>query len=348
LQKIRESLDQVRSDQENNLVLIKKMNAEVVLHSENMQNLIATTSGQSIRQIETTAKLIAPIANEVNCALNVILAQQASQSVIINSISDIQTQLNLMQERILNINFLATRSTSALLRRGQIALEKPIALAKPGKAASLEKQIETLRKAAPNNIDAWIAAYEAGLAEYHKTKEGNLSHEGHMGAGIFRMFVNVHGRGRLLDFGCGPLAVPIYLADWPINQIAGFDPLEPFEPHPFLFARTFGENIPWPDQSFETIVIGTSLDHVYLLDKVLDELKRLLTPRGRLLVWTAMVDSTAPYDPYGPAINQPDAFHLFHPGKNWFYDLFEKDYELLERMETVAGAEMLAYQRREA
>jgi SAM-dependent methyltransferase len=293
------------------------------------------------------ATRIAPIANEVNRALNVVLAQQTSQSGIAISVADIRSQLNLMQERVMNINLLSARSISALLQRSLSNTGQPLVITKPEKSLSFEKQIEAFRKLAPNNIDAWIGTYKAGLIEYNKTNEGNLSHEGHMGAGIFRMFINVHGRGRLLDFGCGPLPVPIYLGDWPLNQLAGFDPLEPFEPHPFPFAKTLGENIPWPDQSFETIVIGTSLDHVYLLDKVLDELKRLLAPRGRLLIWTAMMESTAPYDPYGPTIDQPDAFHLFHPGKNWFYDRFAKDYELIERMETVAGAEMLAYQKRE-
>jgi SAM-dependent methyltransferase len=126
--------------------------------------------------------------------------------------------------------------------------------------------------------------------------------------------------------------------------LAGFDPLKPLAPHPFPFAQSLGETVPWPDNSFETVVVATSLDHVYLLDKALAEIKRVLVPKGRLILWTALLPETPPYDPYGPQITPPDQFHLFHPGRNWFLALFEADFDLIERMPTVAQAEMIAYQ----
>jgi len=69
-------------------------------------------------------------------------------------------------------------------------------------------------------------------------------------------------------------------------------------------------------------------------------------PDGRLLIWTAMLPETPPYDPYGPEIVPADQNHLFHPGRNWFYDLFASDFDLLERMETVTQSEMLAFRRK--
>lgn len=75
-------------------------------------------------------------------------------------------------------------------------------------------------------------------------------------------------------------------------------------------------------------------------------MKRVLVAGGKLLIWTAMLNETPRYEPRGPKFAPPDTFHLFHPGKNWFYDLFQSDYRLIERLPTVADAEFLAYELR--
>ncbi len=305
---------------------------------------LANDVNAALSAVKGQQALLGPMANELNAALNSVMAQQSAQSAIIASLSRIETEAARERDRTMALNLLVGRGTAAVIRRQSERRDGHLPVLTPVKPPSIAKQIETLGKLAPHNINSWVAAYKAGIAEGERSVEGNLSHDGHMGAGYFRFFINVHGRGRLLDFGCGPLAVPAYLADWPLDQLAGFDPQKPFAPHPFPFAQSLGETVPWPDHSFETVVIATSLDHVYLLDKALAEVKRVLVPGGRLLVWTALLPESAAYDPYGPTITPPDEYHLFHPGQNWFHQLFASDYDMIERMETVAQAEMLAYQ----
>ena len=91
-------------------------------------------------------------------------------------------------------------------------------------------------------------------------------------------------------------------------------------------------------------MIATSLDHIFLLDNALAEIKRVLVPSGRLLIWTAIFDQTSRYLPRGPKFDPPDRFHLFHPGRNWFYELFQSDYRLIERIPSIANTELIAYE----
>jgi SAM-dependent methyltransferase len=285
------------------------------------------------------------VANEVNAILNAVLPQTQSFHAIEQRIDRLARSFAEAHETDAGLNMLMVRSTSALIARMQgKSAAKTEAVLPPIAVATLAQQMTAMKKVAPANFSAWHAAYEAGIAEGLRTAEGNLSHEGHIGAGHFRMFVNVHARGRVLDVGCGPIPLPSYLNDWPIEALAGIDPQLPFEPHPFPFAQSFAETIPWPDASFETVVIGTSLDHVYLLDQALDEIKRVLVPRGRLLIWTSIFDDTPRYLPKGPKFTPPDSYHLFHPGRNWFYDLFQPDYRMIERLPSVANAELVAYE----
>ncbi|PWT76850.1 MAG: hypothetical protein C5B46_00615 [Proteobacteria bacterium] len=253
-----------------------------------------------------------------------------------------------LEKRIerLHIDQLLSARAAAALARGVVRRSDAAGtLARSSLAPSLEAQIEAFRKAAPHNVDGWLRAFEAAKAAGHESLEGNLSHEGSVGANHFRLFVDACGRGRILDVGCGPLPLPVYLSDWPLDQIAGVDPLPPQGAHPFAFVQTFAEHLPWPDGSFETVVIATSLDHTFLLDVALAEIRRVLTRDGRLLIWTGLVDTSEPYDPYGPEISAPDRFHLFHPGRNWFFQLFARDYRLIDRVSAAGGAEFLAFER---
>jgi SAM-dependent methyltransferase len=308
---------------------------DLVLRVEQAQ---AAAESRISASITSAAAETQRVANLVNGAENRLLG----------SLGEFAKTLTVQTETDAGLRLLTARGLAALFSRGSRAPAGPqtvIAEANPVPAVS--EQIKALREAAPTNIDLWLKAFEAGTAESQRSAEGSLSHEGHIGAGHFRMFVNVHGRGRILDVGCGQLEMPSYLSDWPIDQIAGLDPIASAGTHPFAFAHTLAEFIPWPDNSFETVVVATSLDHVYLLDRALAEIHRVLVPKGRLLLWSAMFDETPAYAPYGPAIVPPDDYHLFHPGRNWFYRLFEEQYQLIERVSTVASAEMLAYVRRD-
>jgi SAM-dependent methyltransferase len=214
-------------------------------------------------------------------------------------------------------------------RYGWPNLIPPISLPVP---CDLDEQFARLRDAAPRNFGVWLTASEAGRIAYEKRDAASLSTVDHRDAFRFRQFLAIHARGRILDIGVGPLAIPSYLVDFHPARLAAIDPLLPYEEHPFAFVRSTAEFIPWSDESFETVVAATSLDHLYLLDRALGEIRRVLIRGGRFIVWSAVFPHTPPYDPCGETITPPDAYHLFHPGENWFPALLSRYFRLIERI----------------
>jgi ubiquinone/menaquinone biosynthesis C-methylase UbiE len=157
-------------------------------------------------------------------------------------------------------------------------------------------------------------------------------------AETFRNFLRRHLRGTVLDIGCGPQPIPVYLENYPHELIAGVDPILPAQPHRFTFVQTVAEFLPWPDNTFDVIVIGTSLDHVFLLDRALVEMRRVLKPTGRLVVWTSFTPGAPRYDPYDPDAGKFDKYHLFHFDRTWFEETLGHYFKVEEAEIDVAGS----------
>jgi SAM-dependent methyltransferase len=90
-------------------------------------------------------------------------------------------------------------------------------------------------------------------------------------------------KGRLLDVGCGkrPYAL-IY--DSLVEQSVGTEVA--FSPHGTLAADVinYAENLPFSDQSFDTILCTEVLEHTRRPQQVLQEFARVLKPGGYLLL----------------------------------------------------------------
>lgn len=292
--------------------------------------------------------------NLIEFHLEHVLRSTVTELNALNAL-DVKSQLLSQQIGDLKAELHSFRASTLLRARGDAQLRAPARVAAqfpdvaPPRAMAWDAQLAELRRRAPANFDLWLDRFEVGRIEYEKRLPTSLSTIDHGEAFQFRSFVAIHGSGRMLDVGCGPLARPSYLLDHPDRLLAGVDPLTPYEPHPFQFARAAGEFLPWPDGSFETVVSGTSIDHVYLLDVAIDEAARVLAPGGRFLVWTSLFPQTRPYDPYAGPIEAIDAYHLFHPGENWFPQAIERRFRLVERhdVSTVGFANaFLAYEKR--
>lgn len=196
---------------------------------------------------------------------------------------------------------------------------------------SPEAVLETFRRRAPAAFAAWMLAFEENKAEYAVAdrRHASLSVASNPGAEAFAQWVRPWLRGRVLDIGCGPQPVPVYLESYPPRRCAGIDPLPPHEEHPFIFRRAFCESIPWPDGCFETVTCATSLDHVFDLDRALDDIRRVLVPGGILLLWVGFVEGAAAYD-VDRVSDRLDRFHLFHFDRPWFYPMVLRRFEILE------------------
>lgn len=195
----------------------------------------------------------------------------------------------------------------------------------------LEDVLDSMRSRSPAAFDVWQRAFEAGRVQYDSQvdRSSSLSVASNPGAEGFSLWVRPWLRGRVLDVGCGPQALPLYLQGYPLDRCAGIDPLEPYERHPFLFRRAFCERIPWPECAFDAVICATSLDHVFDLDRSLREIRRVLAPEGVLLLWISFIDGAVEYDI--DRIRAPiDPFHLFHFDRPWFYPLVMRDFDMLE------------------
>jgi SAM-dependent methyltransferase len=149
----------------------------------------------------------------------------------------------------------------------------------------------------------------------------------------FGGFVAPYLAGRVLDVGCGPYAVPLYLQQYPNELIYGIDPVDPFEPHPFTFVRGFAEFLPFPDASFDVVIAATSLDHALSLDRALSSIRRVIKPGGQFLVWDGFVNGSPRYDPEDPALKPIDDFHFFHFDEGWFEEIMrEHDFDVREKL----------------
>ncbi|NIX76820.1 class I SAM-dependent methyltransferase [Microvirga terricola] len=208
-------------------------------------------------------------------------------------------------------------------------------LSEPDRSASFPDILKRLERDYPKVYPIWKTLFDNAVPLYQDDPDANLSTVNHPTATRFRDWVNLYAYGRLLDIGCGPVAVPHYLDGYDLSLVAGLDPLDGREPHPFQFYRGCAEYLPWPDGSFETVVIATSLDHVISLRKTLSEIRRVLSPSGVLILWLGFIPGGKYFDPHPEEEPVPiDNYHLFHFDRPWFEEIMA-EYFTLEAVQQI-------------
>jgi SAM-dependent methyltransferase len=191
-----------------------------------------------------------------------------------------------------------------------------------------EEALANLEALNPRLFPVWKQLFDNGSRAYYEEKEGSCSHNTHYHAKLFGAYCEIYAQGRVLDVGCGPHGVPSYLATWNRAQSAGLEPLVPSTEPDFELQRGFNEFLPWTDDSFDTVLSATSLDHVLSLDRSLAEVRRVLKPSGRYLIWLASIAGAPAFDPNKEAFEPIDQFHLFHFDRVWIEPLFEAHFEI--------------------
>lgn len=203
---------------------------------------------------------------------------------------------------------------------------------KPAKNLTIEECHKRLKEIVPETFKQWQKLFEVNMKEYEDLPTDSCSVRGHEMAENFKKFIIPYLRGRVLDIGCGPQPVPSYLEGYPVNLISGIDPIPEGEPHLFEFVNGVSEFLPWEDESFDVVLTATSLDHVLLLDRTLDEIKRVLTSDGVYITWVSFTKGADVYNPYQEHLKPIDRFHLFHFDKEWFEKELSRNFDILEVM----------------
>ena len=189
---------------------------------------------------------------------------------------------------------------------------------------SLEACCLKLRDLAPDAYTVWKDLLDVNSWAYEGFPTDSCSVQGHPMAEEFKAFLGSYLHGTVLDIGCGPQPMPVYLGGYPPELLAGLDPLWPKQEHPFQFVQGVAEFLPWPDRSFDIVIAATSMDHVLLLDPALAEVRRVLKKTGHFIVWVSFIPGAVKYNPYRKDIKALDKYHLFHFDKPWFDQLMDK------------------------
>lgn len=212
--------------------------------------------------------------------------------------------------------------------RGEIKIEPQcLPIRRDIKFEQSLRQLELLN---PNIFPVWKELFDNGAKSYVEERLGSCSHREHHHAKLFGMYVEQFGHGLILDIGCGPYSMPSYLAMRDPRQVFGLEPLPIMVDPGYTVTRGFNEFLPWEDGQFDTVVSGTSLDHVLSLDASLSEVRRVLKPSGKYLVWLASIPGAAAFDETAESFEPIDRFHLFHFDRAWVEPVFERYFNIAD------------------
>lgn len=124
-----------------------------------------------------------------------------------------------------------------------------------------------------------IVTYYKELVSYHISRETDLNKES-----IIHILDNIKGNS-ILDISCGTGYLAKKIIEINPVDVVGIDfiiseELKNLEQPKFIEATI--ENIPYPDNYFDTVVSAHTLEHVVDIKKAVDELRRVC--RGKLII----------------------------------------------------------------
>lgn len=286
-------------------------------HSVQQRSLLLNVENGLINRVGEVGQKIDTFQNQLVNQL------EAVRQILTNNLSDLQRRLigAELQGRL-------SAHTAFNTMRTEIHTHLSLPLAEP----TLEMTFKMLEERHPRLFPIYREALEAGERSYKENPRDSVSTYDNAGSALFRAFCLPNLRGTVLDVGCGPVQVPIYLDGYDLGFVAGIDPFGSAEMHPFLFVRAVAEGIPWADESFDTVVVATSFDHFLDLSLGLREIARILKPNGQLIAWVYYVPEMPPYDPLAENAGKIDEFHLFHLDKPWFLQMMAPHFSVLEEL----------------
>ena len=133
-------------------------------------------------------------------------------------------------------------------------------------------------------LAAWHITQQRAAALYQELDPGSCSLSTREDVQIFRQFMHLRDKA-VLDIGSGSVLLPGYVEATNFRHYVGIDPLPALSPPDFPFLVSLGEMLAFRDNSFDVVILATSLDHMLDVDKTLSEVCRVLKPEGKVYFW---------------------------------------------------------------
>lgn len=276
---------------------------------------------------------VARIEDEIRGTKDELCRLSNRISILEQENSTLQKDNEMLKQTILDLHYNITQES--------IVIEKPVILEE---RFSIEECYKRLEQEAPRAFGIYKELINYNQSAYVGEPVDSCSVKGHVQGNSFRKFARRYLGGYVLDIGCGPQDVPLYLEDCELQKIYGLDPLPPSGKHPFVYEQGIGEFIPWCDNSFDCVIFATSLDHVFLLDKVLSETKRVCRNSGKVLFWVSFDENAVEYNPYDPNFEAYDSFHMFHHSKEQYEKDMGKFFECIEYFQSGENTHFYAFE----
>jgi SAM-dependent methyltransferase len=163
------------------------------------------------------------------------------------------------------------------------------------------------KKAQKAEKNYWISSRKIWLRQNSKEFGPEMLTEG------FNLDQNFFANKAVLEVGCGPNGI-VYQINNAKSSI-GLDPLELSDQlinghRNERLIRGLGEIIPFQDNSFDVILSFNSIDHSFNPRKVIEEIYRILKPKGDFLLWVYILRDKFYF--LKPVLDKLDAPHPYH------------------------------------
>ena len=162
--------------------------------------------------------------------------------------------------------------------------------------------------------DIWQELQDLEWSMYQETPVGVFSVDGYKGAEMLGGILNAKiPRETCLDIGCGALPLPAYMRAAPDVKFVGIDPYEGDQERKFPFIQGYAEELPFDDNTFNSAVFATSLDHLKDPSVAIKEAGRVLKPGGKLFIWTSIRKNDKQYQEWvvAPKPARYDKYHMW-------------------------------------
>jgi len=170
--------------------------------------------------------------------------------------------------------------------------------------------------------DIWKQLLDKEWEEYQKTPVGVFSVDGREESEEYGKVIESYNIKSCLDIGCGCLPMPAYMKTSPNVKWSGIDPFEGDRERLFEFKKGCAEDIDYPDETFDGVSFGSTIDHLLDPELALQEAYRVLQRNGYLFIWFRDRGDVIPYKDQGK--KKFNKMHLWGFNSKILKELVEK------------------------